>query len=433
MSGAISYMHTRSRARAGAPCIAGLAAPGPMAARACAGGISSTFRMTVSNRYRPAAPGARDRARGSGPRGGQAEPRRGRGDRARGRGAGGGVARTLRRRARRGQRDRGVRAGRPRGGDAVRVAGALLPRGQDAARAPRRSCRPGSAAWSSAPTTPPRRPPGAASGILRDEGVEVVLADGELATRARLLNQAFRKHARTGRPWVLFKSAMTLDGKVATRAGDSQWISGEECRALAHRWRASVDAVVVGIGTALADDPQLTARPDGAPACRSESAPAGRVRLARSAALRLAPARRRRGDPADGDRLARRRARGHRRAGGRRRAGAARDRRERARARALGPRPARSSSASPRLSWRAAPISPERSSTPARSTRSASSWRPLLFGGRTARDPLEGEGVERISDALHALSFDCERVGEDLLVSARECASGEHPRVSSRL
>ena len=97
-------------------------------------------------------------------------------------------------------------------------------------------------------------------GILRDEGIEVVIADGELAVRARLLNQSFRKHARTGRPWVLFKSAMTLDGKVATRGGDSKWISGEESRRLAHQWRAQCDAVAVGIGTALADDPQLTAR-----------------------------------------------------------------------------------------------------------------------------------------------------------------------------
>ena len=97
-------------------------------------------------------------------------------------------------------------------------------------------------------------------GILRDEGIEVVIADGELALRARLLNQSFRKHARTGRPWVLFKSAMTLDGKVATRGGDSKWISGEESRQLAHHWRAQCDAVAVGIGTALADDPQLTAR-----------------------------------------------------------------------------------------------------------------------------------------------------------------------------
>ena len=56
------------------------------------------------------------------------------------------------------------------------------------------------------------------------------MADGELAARARLLNQPFRKHARTGRPWVLFKSAMTLDGKVATGTGDSKWISGEDSR-----------------------------------------------------------------------------------------------------------------------------------------------------------------------------------------------------------
>ena len=50
--------------------------------------------------------------------------------------------------------------------------------------------------------------------------------DGDVAEAARLLNQPFRKHARTGRPLVVFKSAMTLDGKVATRTGDSQWISG---------------------------------------------------------------------------------------------------------------------------------------------------------------------------------------------------------------
>jgi diaminohydroxyphosphoribosylaminopyrimidine deaminase/5-amino-6-(5-phosphoribosylamino)uracil reductase len=104
---------------------------------------------------------------------------------------------------------------------------------------------------------------GRALGILRDEGIEVVTAEGELATRARLLNQAFRKHARTGRPWVLFKSAMTLDGRVATAGGDSKWISSAASRAVAHHWRAEGDAVAIGIGTALADDPQLTARVKG--------------------------------------------------------------------------------------------------------------------------------------------------------------------------
>src|SRR5579871_5775179 len=110
---------------------------------------------------------------------------------------------------------------------------------------------------------PTQKASGRGLGILRDEGVEVIMADGAIAATARLLNQPFRKLARTGRPWVLFKSAMTLDGKVATRAGDSKWISGEESRLLAHHWRAQCDAVAVGIGTALADDPQLTARIDG--------------------------------------------------------------------------------------------------------------------------------------------------------------------------
>jgi diaminohydroxyphosphoribosylaminopyrimidine deaminase/5-amino-6-(5-phosphoribosylamino)uracil reductase len=104
---------------------------------------------------------------------------------------------------------------------------------------------------------------GRGPGILRDEGVEVSFIDGEVAEDARLLNQPFRKHARTGRPLVVFKSAMTLDGKVATFRGDSQWISGEASRARAHRWRAESDAVAVGIGTALMDDPRLTARIEG--------------------------------------------------------------------------------------------------------------------------------------------------------------------------
>jgi diaminohydroxyphosphoribosylaminopyrimidine deaminase / 5-amino-6-(5-phosphoribosylamino)uracil reductase len=104
---------------------------------------------------------------------------------------------------------------------------------------------------------------GRGPGILRDEGVQVDLFDGAVAAAARLMNQPFRKHTRTGRPLVVFKSAMTLDGKVATRTGDSQWISGPASRARSHRWRAESDAVAVGIGTALADDPQLTARIEG--------------------------------------------------------------------------------------------------------------------------------------------------------------------------
>jgi diaminohydroxyphosphoribosylaminopyrimidine deaminase/5-amino-6-(5-phosphoribosylamino)uracil reductase len=107
---------------------------------------------------------------------------------------------------------------------------------------------------------PSEKASGRGPGILRDEGIWVSFADGQEATAARLLNQAFRKHARTGRPLVTLKSALSLDGRVATAGGDSRWISGEASRALVHRWRAESDAVCVGIGTALADDPLLTAR-----------------------------------------------------------------------------------------------------------------------------------------------------------------------------
>jgi diaminohydroxyphosphoribosylaminopyrimidine deaminase / 5-amino-6-(5-phosphoribosylamino)uracil reductase len=111
---------------------------------------------------------------------------------------------------------------------------------------------------------PSEKANGRGPGMLRDEGVEVEVVEGQEATTARLLNQGFRKHARTGRPLVVMKSAISLDGRVATAGGDSRWISGEASRRLAHRWRAESDAVCVGIGTALADDPLLTAREVGA-------------------------------------------------------------------------------------------------------------------------------------------------------------------------
>jgi diaminohydroxyphosphoribosylaminopyrimidine deaminase/5-amino-6-(5-phosphoribosylamino)uracil reductase len=110
---------------------------------------------------------------------------------------------------------------------------------------------------------PSEKASGRGLGILRDEGVEVHVAEGDVAREARLINQPFRKHARTGRPFVSLKMAMTLDGKVATSTGDSKWISGTASRARAHRWRAEADAVAAGIGTALADDPLLNARVEG--------------------------------------------------------------------------------------------------------------------------------------------------------------------------
>jgi diaminohydroxyphosphoribosylaminopyrimidine deaminase / 5-amino-6-(5-phosphoribosylamino)uracil reductase len=265
---------------------------------------------------------------------------------------------------------------------------------------------------------PTEKASGRGLGILRDEGVEVVMAEGELATRARLLNQAFRKHARVGRPWVLFKSAMTLDGKVATRVGDSQWISGEQSRALAHRWRASVDAVVVGIGTALADDPQLTARPDGLLADLPHQPrrvvfdslarlPPGSQLVSAATQVPLTVIVSRAAARADTDAL------------------------EAAGVQVLVAtgenEPARVRSALDQLGAQGvASVLLEGGPHLAGAFLDAAEideirlfLAPLLLGGRTARDPLEGEGVERISEALRALTFDCERVGEDLLVSAR--------------
>jgi diaminohydroxyphosphoribosylaminopyrimidine deaminase/5-amino-6-(5-phosphoribosylamino)uracil reductase len=107
---------------------------------------------------------------------------------------------------------------------------------------------------------PTEKASGRGPGILRDGGIEVEFAAGEVAAAARLLNQPFRKHARTGLPLVTLKLAMSLDGRTSTAPGDSQWISGEQSRDLVHRWRAESDAIAVGIGTVLADGPLLTAR-----------------------------------------------------------------------------------------------------------------------------------------------------------------------------
>jgi diaminohydroxyphosphoribosylaminopyrimidine deaminase/5-amino-6-(5-phosphoribosylamino)uracil reductase len=265
---------------------------------------------------------------------------------------------------------------------------------------------------------PTEKASGRGLGILRDEGVEVVMADGELAAGARLLNQAFRKHARVGRPWVLFKSAMTLDGKVATRSGDSKWISGERSRSLAHRWRASVDAVVVGIGTALADDPQLTARPDGTPAEPAEQPrrvvfdslarlPTSSQLVAAAGEVPLTLVVSRAAAHADTDAL------------------------EAAGVQVLVAtgenEPARVRSALDQLgAMGVTSVLLEGGPRLAGAFLDAEEidevrlfLAPILLGGSAARDPLEGEGVERISEALHALSFGCESVGEDLLVSAR--------------
>jgi diaminohydroxyphosphoribosylaminopyrimidine deaminase/5-amino-6-(5-phosphoribosylamino)uracil reductase len=261
---------------------------------------------------------------------------------------------------------------------------------------------------------PSERASGRGLGILRDEGIEVVGADEQTARRARLLNQAFRKQVRTGRPWVLFKSAMTLDGKVATRAGDSQWISGEESRQRAHHWRASVDAVVIGIGTALADDPQLTARVEGVHRQPRRVVFDSLARLPIASRLVQATAEvplivvvSRAAPRTETDALIA--------------AGAevvvASGENEPARVRSALDQLAAGGIASvlleggPHLAGAfldAGEIDEVRLFLA-----------PMLLGGANARDPLEGEGVARISEAVGALTLDCERVGDDLLISAR--------------
>jgi diaminohydroxyphosphoribosylaminopyrimidine deaminase / 5-amino-6-(5-phosphoribosylamino)uracil reductase len=96
--------------------------------------------------------------------------------------------------------------------------------------------------------------------VLGGAGIAVAVAPDEDAAACRELNAPFFTHAVTGRPLVTLKLATSLDGKVATATGETRWISGPQSRQLVHRWRADADVVAVGIGTALADDPVLTAR-----------------------------------------------------------------------------------------------------------------------------------------------------------------------------
>lgn len=97
--------------------------------------------------------------------------------------------------------------------------------------------------------------------LLRENGVEV--KTGVLKAECDNLNKAFFKFIQTETPFVTMKYAMTLDGKIATRTGASKWITGEEARADVHRLRNRCAAIMVGVGTVIADDPQLTCRLEG--------------------------------------------------------------------------------------------------------------------------------------------------------------------------
>ena len=109
---------------------------------------------------------------------------------------------------------------------------------------------------------PNPRVSGGGARVLREAGVEAI--DGPFEKIARRINEAYLKWVTTGSPLVTLKAAVTLDGKVATRTGDSRWVSGEVSRRDVHEERARSDVVMVGLGTVLADDPVLTAREVGA-------------------------------------------------------------------------------------------------------------------------------------------------------------------------
>jgi diaminohydroxyphosphoribosylaminopyrimidine deaminase / 5-amino-6-(5-phosphoribosylamino)uracil reductase len=255
---------------------------------------------------------------------------------------------------------------------------------------------------------------GRGPGMLRDGGVEVELAGGPEASAARLLNQPFRKRARTGRPLVTYKAAMSLDGRVASPTGDSRWISSVESRELVHRWRAECDAVAVGIGTALADDPLLTARTDATARqptrvvfdsqarlpldsalvgsvdealllviCAPEAASARRDGLERAGAeVVVAPGRTPRARlEAALDELGRRQIQDLFVEGGPTLAGALFDAGEIDEVRLF--------------------------------------LAPVLVGAAQARAVLEGEGVARIAEGVRPLSTSFEEVGEDMLIRAR--------------
>ncbi len=110
-------------------------------------------------------------------------------------------------------------------------------------------------------TDPDPKVAGKGEARLRQAGIAT--QRGLLADRAARLYEAYFKHRRTGRPFGVLKLACTLDGKVATGAGESKWITGERALAHVHRLRDTNDAVVVGVGTVLADNPRLTTRRRG--------------------------------------------------------------------------------------------------------------------------------------------------------------------------
>ena len=150
----------------------------------------------------------------------------------------------------------GGRSGR--GGDALRHARAVQPRRAARLPASTPSSNRASPRWSSAASIPTPTSTGGGAERLRAAGIEVKL--GVREREARALIAPWTKSVTTGLPHVSLKLALSLDGRIATRTGASKWVTGPEARAKVHELRSRMDAVAVGIGTVVADDPRLTVR-----------------------------------------------------------------------------------------------------------------------------------------------------------------------------
>ena len=131
---------------------------------------------------------------------------------------------------------------------------------------------------------------------LRTAGIEVELPGGELSGHARVQNEGYRAWVAEGRPFVTYKAAVTLDGKVAAAGGDARWVSGEESRRHVHELRARADAVAVGMGTVAGANPLLTVRDVALSASRAGSRSA-RGGYPKAPSLSCAPVRSPRSSP----------------------------------------------------------------------------------------------------------------------------------------
>lgn len=259
---------------------------------------------------------------------------------------------------------------------------------------------------------PDPRCAGGGHAALQAAGLEV--QGGLMAAQAAVVNEAYFKHKCTGLPLVTLKLAMSLDGRIATRSGDSRWISGRQSRQLVHELRNRHDAVMVGVGTVLADDPALSTRevPGGRDALRVvcdtqlRTPPQARVVAQKSAAGCLIAC-------AEGADAARRRALEQAgaevivlpRVGEHIDLGALME--------VLGCRGFMSVliEGGSGLAWGALAAGIV--------DKLAFFYAPRLIGGSAAVPAVGGVGVERMADALAVRELSVERVGDDLLVQGR--------------